>query len=71
MGFKDRKLLVKPDFLRVPGDPSTAFPVFAILLRPPLFVPDLTGSLDLWLFRPMCDGHNRVSAAVFSNGAAV
>uniref|UniRef100_A0A453ALA6 protein-serine/threonine phosphatase n=1 Tax=Aegilops tauschii subsp. strangulata TaxID=200361 RepID=A0A453ALA6_AEGTS len=35
--------LVKPDCLRVPGDPSTAFSVFAVF-----------------------DGHNGVSAAVFS-----
>lgn len=28
--------LVKPDCLRVPGDPSTAFSVFAVLLSPSL-----------------------------------
>lgn len=27
---------------------------------------DLTGSLDLWPFRQVFDGHNGVSAAVFS-----
>ena len=37
--------LVKPDCLRVPGDPSTAFSVFAVLLRPLLRVRFVVG---LW-----------------------
>jgi hypothetical protein len=70
--------LVKPDCLRVPGDPSSAFSVFAVRALPPCRVSGLvSGFRDadgvsgfvlvlgsaVW---QVFDGHNGVSAAVFS-----
>jgi hypothetical protein len=67
--------LVKPDCLRVPGDPASVFSVFAVRTALPpaslslaraLLRPVLTPLRCVDLARQVFDGHNGVSAAVYS-----
>lgn len=59
--------LVKPDCLRVPDDPASAFSVFAVM--PPFLSSFFSCYADLtpsWICAQVFDGHNGVSAAVYS-----